>query len=113
MIALPYAAHAQDFSSGNPIPQPFIELFKSAESIGTSIEQSQVVQRAIQSVQGQGVNPTSVFNFLLEWGRRISDWVQSTLGVSVWEIVKAMGGFFIWLLEFVINLVRQVLSYIH
>lgn len=112
-ILLPSISHAQGVGLPFQIPQPFLDLFHFGESIQQSVEQAPVVKNAIQSVSGGNVNTMGIITTIIEWGRTIADWVQNTLGVNLLDVAKAMLGFFIWMLQFIVKLVQQVLSLVH
>ena len=115
-LAISSVSFAQEspISSNFNIPEPIIDLFNTFRGIRLNIDISQVplIQSTIESVKNVALDPQG---FTSDFGNRFdqaNNWFSQNLGVPLTNILRAIGNFFIWILELITSLIKLGLSYI-
>jgi len=98
----------------NLIPQPFKDLFQTFGKININISRipvlNKIFSRASTEAQNISSNPAGLISWFKNLWERINIWLENNIGVSLREIIRAVVNVFIWILEFIIKLVKQGLS---
>lgn len=94
------------------VPQPITDLFNTFQKIDLNVKLpflEKAFQEGIPKSTGGGGGVVSDLTNLFD---RVSSWFRDKLGVSLIDIVKAIGNFIIWVLEFIVKLIKAGLSFI-
>lgn len=119
-LTAPYSAAAQQppESTTTPtdifsiIPQPFIELFETVNRIQIDFSRYEIVRRAADYLPRTGKDASGILNRITNGFNRIDDFISQYIGVGLRNILVAAGNAFIWILEFIIRLIRLGMSYL-
>lgn len=102
----PSAAQNQNIGIENieiSIPQPIGDFIDSLRNINIDNSWGNLSDISLdESVVSEKI---SEFNITDIWNQA-NDWMQATIGISISQIVRAIGNFIIWALELVVKLLR-------
>jgi hypothetical protein len=95
----------------NVLPQPITNLFNTFSKINLNINSS-FLEKTSGSTRNfiSVVGPSNILSFLSDGWKKINNWFESRLGVSLSAIFQALGNFFIYILELIVKLLRWLVS---
>lgn len=82
------------------LPPPLSDFINSIRNAD-----GEIIQGAPPPVDFQRFNPFTLF-------RNLDDWLREKTGLSVRQIVRAIGGLLVWVLELVASLIKWLLSFL-
>lgn len=96
-------------------------LFNTADKVQEGVKNTGVVQKLTDQVKecvtNGGTsdcidikNPSDAIESIRSLFSKINNWFQKTIGVSLNEIIRAIGAFFVWVLQWVAEFLRTILS---
>lgn len=96
------------------LPQPVQELFDIAGKVKLNSETENTLQNAVKDAAEGETQPIELIKSLgmdlkALW-EKINTWFINTLGVTLGEVLRAVGNIFVWIFEEIIKLIRFVLS---
>ncbi|MEK7630165.1 MAG: hypothetical protein AAB432_02155 [Patescibacteria group bacterium] len=105
--------NAPDYlKQGLQLPESITQIFDLGKKISINLQGSGFIRDIVEKVQGNGnSSPSNIFSGVLSIWDRSNDWLQSNIGISLREIITAIGNLFIWILNFVIGLIQSALGY--
>ena len=63
--------------------------------------------------QGFKNNFQSIWNTVSGIFKDINKWLKDRIGINIFEIIKTIGNFVIWILELIIKIIKAILSLIY
>jgi len=94
----------------NVLPQPITNLFNAFSKINLNINLSFLEKTSSDARNFISVEPSNILFFLSDSWKKINNWFESRLGVSLSAIFQALGNFFIYILELIVKLLRWLVS---
>ena len=96
------------------LPKPVQDVLNTAEKVQLNVDTGKVINELKNTAETGKIDPGRLFGDLgidLKglWDK-INGWVKNTIGVSLGEIVKALGNLFVWFFELVIKFVKWIVS---
>lgn len=88
------------------IPRPITELFNAFSRIKIDVSSIPFVERAFQSIRDAVQDPGRTTTNITDFFRGISDWFQKNIGVNLFDIIKAIGNFIVWILELIVKFIK-------
>jgi hypothetical protein len=98
------------------LPAPVKDIFDTAIKISDKMKNSPLLQNVVDQARSSGVGADvgsgSIFTDLKNIWDNVNNWMEQNVGVSLQQIIKVIAGLFVWVLEFVIKILRAGLSLI-
>jgi hypothetical protein len=90
--------------------QPLTELYNTFSRIKIDVSSIPFVEYTFQSIRGAAQDPGRATSNITDFFRGISDWFQKNIGVSLFDIIKAIGNFIVWVLELIVKLIVKLID---
>lgn len=96
----------------NFIPKPLIELFNIFSNWKIDFSRIPVINRIPEYLPRSGEDIGRSFQWLGGGLDNFNNWLTSHIGLNILLVIKKVGEFFIWTLEFLVRLIKIGLSFI-
>jgi hypothetical protein len=93
------------------LPQPIQDIFGMGGKISESLRNIPFFTDLTDRIKEGDYRPNVLSDFQEFWDK-VNAWFEQTLGVSPREVIRVIGNFIIWILDFVIRLIKQGLGYV-
>lgn len=90
--------------------EPITELYNTFSRIKIDVSSIPFVERTFQGLRGVAQDPGRTTSNITDFFRGISDWFQKNIGVGLFDIIKAIGNFIVWILELIVKFIKAGLS---
>jgi len=110
----PFATGAQEqnFNIPESVPKPVIELFNTVSKIHIDFSQYEIFKKAADYVPKNGEDVSNITNQITNGFNNLDNIMRNHIGVGLKNILEATGNIFIWILEFVVKIIKLGLSYL-
>jgi len=96
----------------NILPGPARDLLNMAEKIHIDVSRIPIVNKFIQSIQSSDFQSGDFIRSLENVWERLNAWLEQNIGVSLKEIIRGIGNLFVWIFEFIVNLIKAGISHL-
>lgn len=96
----------------NFIPQPLIDLFNIFSNWKIDFSRVPLINRIPGYLPRSGEDVGQSFQWLSGGLSNFNNWLTSHIGLNVFLVIKKVGEFFVWTLEFLVKLLKIGLSYL-
>jgi hypothetical protein len=123
-VIMPYhfifAQNVSPFSSLNDLdqpiktflPQPIQDILETAKKISEKIQNLPIFTGFARRVEEKNFKPDNFLSDFKSFWDKVNIWFENVFGVSLREIIRVIANFIVWVLEFIINLIKGGLAYI-
>jgi hypothetical protein len=96
----------------NFIPQPLIDLFNIFSNWKIDFSRIPLINKIPEYLPRSGEDVGRSFQRLSGGLSNFNNWLTSHIGLNVILVIKKVGEFFVWALEFLVKLIKIGLSYL-
>lgn len=108
ILFLPLSSSAQNIL--NELPESVTNLFDTFSQIKINVGSIPIVESTLKTIQTTAQNPQGLTSGLTDLFESINRWFGTNIGVSLGEIIKAIGSFVVWVLELIVKLIQAGLE---
>lgn len=107
--AVPYVS-AQATVDLNNLPEPVTDLWDTFNKIKFDIGENSFITRITRDATGIVLDPIGFVSKLKTWWGNINNWLESHIGVSLSEILRAVLNFLVFLIDIFARVLKLAVS---
>ena len=108
-LAMPYA-NAQVTVDLNNLPEPVTGLWDTFNKIKFDIGDGSFVTRIVRGATDSALDSIGLISDLKIWWGNVNGWLESNIGVSLSDAIKAVLNFFVFLIEIFAKVLKLAVS---